>query len=64
MPEGEKTLLDAKYQHEIEVGGGRGAHDPVAPAPVAAAPERLSAEGLAEVSRQRLSQIERDHPYA
>jgi PH (Pleckstrin Homology) domain-containing protein/putative oligomerization/nucleic acid binding protein len=41
-----KTLLDAKYEHELEVGGGARATAPApAPAPAAApAPERLSAD--------------------
>ncbi len=52
-----KTLLDAKYQHELEVGGGRAAHEgasaplPPAPAPApAAAPavDRLTAAQVDE----------------
>src|SRR5262249_61998827 len=49
-----RTLLDAKYEHELEVGGGARATAPT-PAPARApppAPERLSADEVDEsVSR-------------
>ena len=56
-PDGfKKSLLDAKYEHEMEVGGGYapGAPAAIAPAPVAAAPSEpagpaaLSAEEVDE----------------
>jgi hypothetical protein len=48
-----RTLLDAKYEHELEVGGGAAAARAAAPAPAApAAPEHLSADELdASISR-------------
>jgi len=45
-----RTLLDAKYEHELEVGGGARATAPT-PAPARApppAPERLSADEVDE----------------
>jgi hypothetical protein len=41
-----KALLDAKYEHELDVGGAHGARDsaPVAPQPARAAAERITGE--------------------
>ncbi len=37
-------ILDAKYQHELEVGGGRAAAAAPVAAPAAPAPERMTAQ--------------------